>query len=51
VPCADGSLQAIDLLHEQGGTFLAIPLTPAGAPQPRTSWRRALSRQVALQGA
>lgn len=43
-----GNRTAVDLVHESGGTFLAIPLDAHGAPLPQSNWRRALSRSDAL---
>jgi acetyl-CoA carboxylase biotin carboxylase subunit len=45
-----GERRAIDLVHEVGGTFLAIPLGDNGAPLAKSEWRRGMSREAVLRG-
>jgi len=35
---------SLSIVHEPGGTFLAIPRDSAGAPLPTSTWRRSTSR-------
>jgi acetyl/propionyl-CoA carboxylase alpha subunit len=49
VTAPTGDRRAVDLVHENGGTFLAIPLDTHGAPHPRSDWKRSLSREDALK--
>jgi acetyl/propionyl-CoA carboxylase alpha subunit len=39
----------LKLVHEPGGTFLAIPLDEAGKPLQQATWRRSNTRSGALQ--
>jgi acetyl-CoA carboxylase biotin carboxylase subunit len=43
-----GARTPVDLVHEHGGTFLAIPLNEGGAPLPESNWKRALSKKELL---
>lgn len=45
---AGGERVRVELSHERGGTFLAIPLTREGARSKESSWRRSNSRVAAL---
>jgi acetyl-CoA carboxylase biotin carboxylase subunit len=45
---ANGERVRIELEHERGGTFLAIPLTHQGARADQTLWRRSNSRTAVL---
>ncbi len=47
VPGSDGS-GAVLLTHEEGGTFLAQPLTEDGSLADSSTWRRAASRAAVL---
>jgi acetyl-CoA carboxylase biotin carboxylase subunit len=49
ITTAQGIRQPVDLVHEYGGTFLAIPIDARGAPYPTSSWRRSLSREGVLR--
>jgi acetyl-CoA carboxylase biotin carboxylase subunit len=40
-----------DLVHEEGGTFLAIPLTADGSQRGRETWCRSNQRSEAIAGA
>jgi acetyl-CoA carboxylase biotin carboxylase subunit len=42
-------LVPVDLVHERGGTFLAIPLSPAGTPLSTDSWRRSNRKSAAIE--
>jgi acetyl/propionyl-CoA carboxylase alpha subunit len=44
-----GDLKAVDIVHEHGGTFLAIPLSSTGAPQEKSTWRRSNIREAVIQ--
>jgi acetyl/propionyl-CoA carboxylase alpha subunit len=46
---AAGAMHAVNILHEQGGTFLGIPLTQSGAPSEKSSWRRSNIREEVLR--
>jgi acetyl-CoA carboxylase biotin carboxylase subunit len=48
VKTSRGARTPVDLVHEHGGTFLAIPLDERGSPLPKSSWKRALSRREVL---
>ena len=43
--------QAYELVHEQGGTFLAIPLLVDGSKSPESQWCRSNRKVGAIQGA
>jgi acetyl-CoA carboxylase biotin carboxylase subunit len=49
LPDSHGEYTAIDLLHEPGGTFLAIPLTSSGTRTQKAAWRRSSSRVGAIE--
>jgi hypothetical protein len=38
--------KSLSIVHEPGGTFLAIPLYGTGAPLPKSTWRRSVSRSA-----
>lgn len=44
-----GDLKPVDIVHEHGGTFLAIPLSSTGAPQEKSTWRRSNIREAVIQ--
>jgi acetyl/propionyl-CoA carboxylase alpha subunit len=43
--------QALRIVHEPGGTFLAMPIDSCGQPLERSFWRRSNTRKGALHGA
>lgn len=45
---ARGERARVEIVHERGGTFLAIPLTGDGARSEEGRWRRSNSRAAAL---
>jgi acetyl-CoA carboxylase biotin carboxylase subunit len=45
----DGA-KSLSIVHEPGGTFLAIPRDGAGAPLPTSAWRRSSSRAAVSGG-
>ncbi len=48
VTTSRGARTSVDLVHEHGGTFLAIPLDEAGAPLAKSNWKRGLSKKDLL---
>lgn len=42
---------AIKIIHEPGGTFLAVPIARDGAPLPKEMWRRSTSRALLVAAA
>jgi hypothetical protein len=41
---------SLSIVHEPGGTFLAIPRDSAGASLPTSTWRRSTSRAAICGG-
>lgn len=40
----------LKIVHEPGGTFLAVPLDNDGKPLPTATWRRSNSREMLIRG-
>jgi hypothetical protein len=44
------SAVALKITHEEGGTFLGVPLDRDNAPLDRSSWRRSNTRAGVVEG-
>ena len=51
LPITESELLAVDVIHEPGGTFLAVPLTANGCPEDQSLWCRSNVRAVAIEKA